>query len=113
MQRVSPRDETEVLDKIPFRRDRLRTHAGPSGIQILRLNLRDQPLQATAKQFAAEAAAQFIPAHGGIAPQEAPEAAVGQGIEQVARTEIGLLVALARKGQDGVRPGLDALTYRG
>ena len=54
MQRVGTRDEAEILFDLALRCDGLRAHAGTAGHQIVRLDLRNQPLQRTAEKLAAE-----------------------------------------------------------
>src|SRR5579872_5855431 len=108
MQRVGARDETELLHQLTGRRNGLRTDARAARVEIVWLDLRNQAAQRLAKQIAAERAAQLEPGGGGIAPEETPEAAVGECVEEIARVEIGFAISFARRGQDRIGSGFDA-----
>ena len=103
VQRVGAGNQPEILNQVALRRNRLRAHSRAARRQIARPDLRHQPLQRQAEQLPAERPPQLVPAHRRIFPQEAPQPAVAQGVEQIARVEVGLAVAFPRQCQHRVR----------
>src|SRR5206468_518398 len=78
-----------------------------AGRQIVRPDLRHEALQRPAEQLAAEGPPQLVPGHGRVLPQEAPEAAIAQRVEEIAGLDVGFAITLARERQDRIRSGLN------
>ena len=108
MQRIRPRDEAEVLQRSPSGAIACARTPEPPGARSsgwISGTSRCSDRQNSSRLNDRRSSYHAI---DGYLPQETPEAAVGQRVEQVAGVEIGLAVALARERQHGVRPGFDA-----
>ena len=86
----------------------MRAHARSAGNQVVRLDLGNQPLQRSAEQLAAEAAAELIPAGAAVFPEKSPQSGKGKRVGQIGEVDIVFGVTFARERQHRVRSGFDA-----
>jgi len=95
--------EVEVVDQFTFRGEGLGADTGTAWGQVCWLNGRHKALELTAEVAFAEGAAQLAKTHFWIFHHKAPEAAVGEGVAQVAEVDVGFAVAFTGEGEDGIR----------
>ena len=98
----------EILKKGTIARHGLGSNARPTRGEVLGADFGDEFLERLGEESFAEGAAAFVPDHRGVAAEEIPESREGEDLSSFAGVDIGLSVAFAGEGENGIRAGFDA-----
>src|ERR1035441_2195572 len=98
----------KILHQFSVQQHRLGADARAAGLQILRANFRHEFLQRARELRFGKGAANFITAHAWILDEKFPQAGVKKRFGEIAQVYGSPLVAFARKGEHGIRSGLNA-----
>jgi hypothetical protein len=99
-------DHVEILEDRAVAGHGLGADAGAAGREVLGADFGDEFLEGPGEEVFAEGSAAFVPDHGGVAEEEIPEAGESEDYGGFAGVDVGLPVAFAGKGDDGVGTGL-------
>ena len=101
-------DHVEILEERAVAGHGLRADSGAAGREVLGADFGDEFLEGLGEEGFTEGASAFVPDHGGVAAEEIPEAGEGEDFGGFAGVDVGLAVAFAGEGEDGIRAGFNA-----